>query len=242
MKQIIKTVVQALNEVDAQEEAQLLKKLEPLMLRENLTAIASLPISIVSKRSRIKHHEVKKAIKECDLYNQDDNAYDHYTVKQLAPSVWLYPSLFQSIDMALFGRDSVQEVLFASKRPNDYWKRMTNCDTLQAMIKVETFAPATCQISFIDKELKESSNGQWSLESRLRDDMRSKKENPLLRGKPYLVVYIVQEGEGGCDAVQAMLAHYFNDKVVEEETRSHYFIGYALTLDEVSLRTFYKKQ
>ena len=237
MKQIVKRIVQALNMVDVQEKGKLFKKLESLVQEENKTVVASLPISIVAKESRVKDLTVKREIHESTLYNQDGEAYDQYTLERLAPFVRSFSSLFQCIDMAVLSDKYMQKIKFTSKRPNDYWKRMHNCDLLDAMIKVEYLESIACQISQIEKELKESDNGQWSLESRLRDDMRSKKENPLLRQKPYIVVYIALEGEVS-SSVNGMIEHYFEDNVIHHKS---YLIAYAPTLHEVSLRTFYKK-
>jgi len=120
---------------------------------------------------------------------------------------------------------------------------MSNCERVHAMVKVAYVEPSTCLHTHIDKEVEESANGQWSVESQLRDDMRSKKENPLLREKQYIVLYVVDESTNSCNnSIKAMLEHYFQDNIVEKEGKTSYFIGYAATLDEVSLRTFYKKR
>ncbi len=206
-------------------------------------AVASLPISVVNQHSRIKSPAFKESVLHSSLYNQDGKAHDRYTLSDLTPFVQKYPKLFQTIDIAITNTKALEEITFASKRPNDYWKRLNDCEAIQAMMKVSLVEQSRCLIASIEQALQASSNGQWSIESDLRDDMRSKKENPLLRHKPYIALYSIIESSAESDGtIKAMLRHYFKENVFVKEGENSYFIGFSATLDEVSLRTFYKKR
>jgi len=242
MKSIIEKLIGGLSTLNCHEKHELEKKLQEQVSTLGLHIISALPISIVNQKEKIKPAQIQNKIDSNLLYDKNNTAYSKYKFKTLEPLVHEYPSVFQSIDMAVVYQDGLSELLFERKRLNDYWKRLTNIGAIKAMIKVMYYDNLSCQTSTIDREIKKSSNGQWPLESALRDDMRSKKENPLLRQKPYIVVYISKEkNQDGCHTVKTMLEHYFKDNVMEHTGENSYFMAYATTLNEISLRTFYKK-
>ena len=242
MNQIIETLIKAFNEPASLVKNNLLETLNLLMKEIGLSVISSLPISVVKQHSRIKSPEIKDEILTQGLYDDKGEAYITYRVDTLKQFVSSYSSLFQTIDIVIMDQNKINEVVFATKRPNDYWTRMTNTQTIRAMIKKTFLDSYTCTTSTINKELQESSNGQWSVESDLRDDMRSKKENPDLREKPYISLYIVDTVTlGEVKELKAMLEHYFGNCVIVENQEQIMLLGHSDTLDEISLREFYKK-
>ena len=243
MNQIIESFIQTLDANKTLGQNDLIENLNLLLKEQGLRGVGVMPISVVNRQSRIKSPDVKSAIRTQNLYDANGDAHTTYDLAALEPLVRTYTSIFQTIDIAVVENDANQEIVFASKRPNDYWKRMRNGETVRTMVKVDYVEPLACASTNIDKEVQESANGQWSLESKLRDDMRSKKENPLLRQKQYVALYVMPEDDNNCNvSIKAMLEHYFQDNIVVKEGKTSYCIGYAATLDEVSLRTFYKKR
>ena len=72
--------------------------------------------------------------------------------------------------------------------------------------------------------------------------MRSKKENPNLREKPYIVLYVINTtGIGVVEGLNTMLKHYFGGCTVIENKEQIMLFGHSDTLNEISLRKFYKK-
>jgi len=72
--------------------------------------------------------------------------------------------------------------------------------------------------------------------------MCSKKENPNLREKPYIVLYVVNTtGIGVVAGLNAMLKYYLGGCTVIENKEQIMLFGHSDTLNEISLRKFYKK-
>ena len=239
----MKEIIAAFKEIERRDEDGIFKSLQNLIKSQDLEVLDALPISVVNQKSKIKSSQAECDITDEALYDEDGLAYDKYETNVLEPLLEKFPSIFQSIDRAIVDTTSMSTLVFESKRPNDYWKRLTNTDAIKAMVKMIPFDVYSCNVSTIEKEMQESSNGQWSLESDLRDDMRSKKENPLLRQKPYIVVFVPSEDMVTNPLVlKAMLEHYFVDNIVVQDGEKGYLLGYAKTLHEVSLKIFFKKR
>ncbi len=197
------------------------------------------PISVIHERERIKDAAVAHALQ------------DHFDEEGFTPLVWEREALesyvqssqgyLQSIDMAILS-DDAQRLEFQNKRPKDYWKRLKSVEGIEAIVDIDVTVPEETTTSYIKKQLMESSNGQWPLESDLRDAMRSKKENGGLRHKPFIWVVVIDGGTS--EHVVAMARHYFGSNVLSGtlgSSTSSYVMGYMPTLDAISLRKFYQK-
>jgi hypothetical protein len=237
---------------------ELAEALEQLTLHENLTAaesligelqgsryawVSDLPISIVHREEKLKAGQVRAFLLANGFFDDAGFSEIEQDLGRLKSRVQAMKSAFQTIDLAVLEGDAkMEKMTFQTRRPHDYWKRLNNVDALKAMVGLQCVDGSACRESSIEAALHESSNGQWPVESRLRDAMRSTKENSGLRCKPFVWVVIKTEAEHEpIDHIAMMLKHYFGSNVVEGRGNVRFYIGYMEELDAVSLREFYKK-
>ncbi|MGB5964900.1 MAG: hypothetical protein WBF77_05835 [Sulfurimonadaceae bacterium] len=242
MKEIIKELSRALQKVTVNENSLVVDALMEQLNESNFSWVKDLPISIVHKKEKLKDPTSVEYLLANDFFDDTGCSGNHYELSQLKSMHNASKSSFQTIDLAVLTKGSKMDRLeFQNKRPNDFWKRLQNIETIEAMIGLQHIDSSRCRDGVIDRELEESSNGQWSIESDLRDAMRSKKENSGLRAKPFIWVVTKQPDKNPVDHIEMMLRHYFGENVVHGRGKMESYIGYMDELDAISLREFYKK-
>ena len=207
------------------------------------TWIADLPISVVYQREKLKASEARDFLQADHFFDETGFSKTVYELVQLQNLCRGAKNAFQTADLAIMERETDMScLLFHNKRPNDYWKRLTNLDAVKAIAGLDRVDAAECSSAVIKKELKECANGQWQVESRLRNAMRSKKENTDLRSKPFIWIVVKEQGSREhVDHVAMMLKHYFGENLLQGRGNADYYIAYMEELNAVSLRAFYKK-
>ena len=208
------------------------------LLSDDVTFISHLPVSVVSKKSKLKFDIDERLA----LFDGDGEAKEHYSLIQLQELFKEIPKLFQTIDVALVDdQTKFLQLTYQNKRANDYWKRLISVDGLLGMVYFRVLDADVCQENYIENALETTPQGQWSVEQSLRDDMRSKKENPRLRGLPYMTLFSVASDT--IEHVEGLVQHYFSSEYITVKTPYYtHVIGYSTSLDAISLRAFYKKR
>ena len=141
MNEIVEALIKTVNGSKVLNVSYMSDNLNLLIHQDGLCAITSLPISVVNQHSRIKSADIKDDILTQGLYDENGEVYKTYSVETLQPLVCSYPSLFQTIDIAIVDKETTTEVSFTPKRPNDYWTRMNNCESVRAMVMVTFVEP-----------------------------------------------------------------------------------------------------
>ena len=205
--------------------------------------VGDLPVSIVHRREKLKARVTAACLQEKGFFDGEGRSLPGWERVALTSLQREAKSAFQTIDLAVTSTAAALESLvFRNKRPNDYWKRLENVENIAAMVGLQYVGNDRCSDAAVATEMAHNANGQWGVESKLRDAMRSKKENSGLREKPFVWVIVKERGgEEVADHIARLLHHYFGDNVVKGTGRADYYIGYSRTLDAVSLRAFYKK-
>jgi hypothetical protein len=244
MQRYIETLKSALETLGATGGGEYASALADHLAKRDSTAVwkQDYPISVVHDCRRIKVQGQAAALEGKGLVAHDG----------LTPQEWSGAMLedyeatgspMQTVDMAVLQpAETVRPLSFMPKRPQDYWKRLVDVDDLNAVISFGIMSAASAETAFIDKQLMESANGQWYVESDLRDAMRSKKENGALRPKPFIWVGIVDGASlVDCAHVETLAGHYFGEAVLSGSGAGFsYVIGYSESLEAISLRKFYK--
>ncbi len=205
--------------------------------------IADLPISVVHQKERLKVPDTQDFLQANHFFDEAGFSQTTYDLAQLQRLCRGAKNAFQTADLAVVDREAdMRRLLFQNRRPNDYWKRLKNLDAVRAVAGLDRVDAAECSSGAIERELKESTNGQWQVESRLRDAMRSKKENRGLRSKPFVWIVVKEQGSRErVDHIAMMLKHYFGKNLLQGSGNADYYIAYMDELNAVSLREFYKK-
>jgi len=241
MYQAVKPLLQAVQKVKVSEPEQFIEALQKAAQEMDLHTVTALPVSIVSRFEKIKSKVLQEKPVVKALYSPEGDTAESHELQRLHKSIEEAPSLFQTIDLTVVTSEMPQMLSYRSKRTHDYWKRLSDTEHISVMVKINDITVITCSPSQVEEELRKSSDGQWSVESDLRDDMRSKKENPLLRTKPYIVCYLLSPKKPCSDVVREMLEHYFEVRQFSLSRDLECLVGYAATLESVSLRSFYRK-
>lgn len=243
MKEIIRELTDALVQVQMEAGGSLAAAVSAQLKKSGFAWAEAYPISLLHSRLKIKDDTEGEKLKNRGFFDSEGFSAKEHSLSTLKALQEIAESSFQTIDLAVLDKEpAVEELLFENKRPNDYWKRLMNVGHIRAMVGLQYAAGRDCSSGAIESALQTSENGQWPIESDLRDAMRSKKENALLRNKPF--VWIVMQDDAGAygpDHIALMLKHYFGDNVVQGEGDIRFYIGYMDELNAVSLREFYKK-
>ena len=243
MKEIIRALTKALEQLTLNENSTAGESLIEHLQGSGYSWVSDMPISIVHREEKLKAGQVREFLLANGFFDDAGFSETEHDLTTLKSRVKAMKSAFQTIDLAVLDNDpNMEKLTFQTKRPNDFWKRLNNVDALKAMVGLQRVDSSDCRDSAIEAALQENINGQWPVESRLRDAMRSTKENRDLRGKPFVWVVIETEAEQTpVDHITMMLRHYFGSNVVEGRGNVRFYIGYMEKLDGVSLRKFYKK-
>jgi len=150
---------------------------------------------------------------------------------------------FQKVDFALFTNMANTDVIsFKAKRNNDFWRRVISMDNSLGIVSFQMLQREEVRTETIQNELDNSKNGQWKVESSLRDGIRSKKESSALREIPFIWVMVIENKDSDTYHIKALLAHYFQKRVRRVESESYIsYIGWAEKLSDINMRYFYKK-
>lgn len=205
------------------------------------------PVSVLHGKARIREEGVADALERLKLFDGEGHTPGEWSRELLAAYAAKAPDYLQRIGLvALTGE--MERFVFANKRPQDFWKRLQNVGPIEAMVELALPGSDAVSDDAVARQLQESANGQWELESALRDAMRSKKENGALRQKPFVWIALVAkrapEARGESGHVVALARHYFGGNVHTGRTgdgRYDFVIGFMPRLAAVSLRHFYKK-
>ncbi len=243
MKKIIRALTKALEQLTLDENSTAGESLMEHLQGSGYSWVSDLPISIVHREEKLKAGQVREFLLANGFFDDagfSETENDLTTLKSMAKAT---KNAFQTIDLAVLDSDAkIEKLTFHNKRPNDFWKRLKNVDALKAMIGLQCVDSSDCRDSAIEAALHENINGQWPVESRLRDAMRSTKENSDLRCKPFVWAIIKTEAEQEpVDHITMLLRHYFGGNVVEGRGNVRFYIGYREELNTISLREFYKK-
>jgi len=149
----------------------------------------------------------------------------------------------KNIDLVALKSD-MKDLEYATKREQDFWKRLVNVDHIEAMITLQSVSKNECTDKFIEQSLANSQKRQWSVETQLRDAMRANKENKELGVKPFIVLLCTDAVIcKQTDHIQLLLKHYFRDNVLtflSQDKKFKYYIAYNAHMSDIGMRYFYK--
>lgn len=149
----------------------------------------------------------------------------------------------RNVDIIALNNDTSQ-LNFVAKREQDFWKRLTSVDHIEAMISLQSVPENECRDEFITQSLKQSDKHQWSVETQLRDAMRANKENKELGVKPFIVLLCTEYTTcKQTDHLQLLLKHYFNENVftfLSQNEKIKYYIAYNEHMSDIGMRYFYR--
>ena len=178
------------------------------------------PVAVVHESVRIKEKDIVESLREKKLLNSEGFSPNDYTDEMIKELDVLAPKYIKKVSIMCLKEETHTSYTFKEKRPHDYWKKVLDPGTFQAVIELSSYDEKKdiCQIEF-----------------ELRDIMRSSKEVPSVKEVGFIWVATVP---GSID-LHRLLKHYFIERyeIVEKEEQTIY-IGWSDTLKEVNMRYF----
>lgn len=193
---------------------------QTILSGEPLAYLENYPIKIVHEKTRVKDDAVLEILDEIEFFDQDgfSNAtHTHQTIRFLQENA---PDCIQSVSFGVSHKQTHNTYTFTEKFPHDRWKKIVNDEELQAVIEVSYFS-----------NLDELS----TIETKLRDIMRSRKEVPLLKKIGFIWIADVTEELD----ISKIMHHYFSENFTSIKTEEKtIFIGWNKQLQNINMRYF----
>lgn len=179
------------------------------------------PVAIVHERSRIKEASALQYFEENFLLDDDGRTYADYARADLEQLSAHVPKYIQNVGFMLSSRKEMPEPTFFNKFKQDYWKKITSSEGLEAVIDISALTPATTECEAEDV---------------LRSIIRKRKEVHQL--KKIAFVWIV-EINGENTHLARVMKHYFEEDVtVVKNDKKRYYIGWSTPLQNINMRYF----
>ena len=194
--------------------------IEDLNERSSFTWQKDYPVAVVHEGVRIKEKDIVESLKQEKLLNSEGFSPNHYTDEMITVLDSSAAQYIKKVSILCLKGEEHTSYIFKEKRSHDYWKKVEDPGTFQAVIELSNYDESKniCQIEF-----------------GLRNIMRSSKEVPSVKEIGFVWVVTVP---GSID-LNRLLKHYFSDNydVIQKEEQTIY-IGWSDTLKEVNMRYF----
>lgn len=200
-------------------------------------------VGLVNKKEKIDNKELLTTLDDVGYFSSE--AYrTTLNEKKLQALRERSQSYFQTVDFALFLEHvNLENLDYKAKRRDDYWRRIVKMEASLGVVTVHLINAAELQEKNIEHDLNTSANGQWVLESDLRDAIRSKKESSALKDIPFVWIGIVLKSDFNEKNLKQLCQHYFEKNFVRVESENCVsFMGFNEKLSDINMRYFYKKR
>jgi len=179
------------------------------------------PVAIVHETVRIKEERALAYFKENYLLDEKGLTYGDYPRADLTNISLHTPKYIQNVGFMLATNKDVPEPTFFNKFKHDYWKKLSSCEGLEAVIDISTLTPTT---------------SKCEAEDALRAIIRKRKEVHQL--KKIAFVWIV-EIQGENTHIETVMKHYFeNDTMIVKNAGKTYYVGWSSPLQSINMRYF----
>lgn len=194
--------------------------IEGLNLKSSFSWQENYPVAVVHESVRIKEKDIVESLIDKELLNSNGFSPNEYTNETISLLDSCAPKYIKKVSIMCVTGEAHTSYSFKEKRPHDYWKKVENPGSFQAVIELSNY---------------DKNKDICQIESELRDIMRSSKEVPSVKGIGFIWVATVP---GSID-LNKLLKHYFMEKneIIEKEDQTIY-IGWSDTLGEVNMRYF----
>ena len=194
--------------------------IEGLSEKSSFTWQEDYPVAVVHESVRIKEKDIVESLIDNELLNSEGFSPNRYTDEMITVLDSSAPHYIKKVSIICLKSEPQTSYIFKEKRPHDYWKKVENPGTFQAVIELSNY---------------DESKDICQIESELRDIMRSSKEVPSVKEIGFIWVATVPRSMD----LNRLLKHYFIDKyeIIQKSDQTIY-IGWSDTLGEVNMRYF----
>ena len=196
------------------------KTLEFLKKNSKWYWVGNYPIAIINEKIRVKDEESLKKLNEINFFDTQGFSKNSYTKEEITYLRENIPSAMKSAYLLCLKKQSTDSYNFIEKFQHDRWKKVTDDDNFEAFVESS---------KFVDSDTSQT------IETELRDIMRSRKEIPSLKNIGFVWVVTLPI----TTKVEDILNHYFLDNhIYIEKGRKIVYIAWADKLAEINMRYF----
>ncbi len=197
------------------------KTIEFLTQNSSYYWIGECPIAIINEKGRIEDQETLNSLEEIHFFDDKGFSKDVYTHKEITQINEDVPSILKRTYALCLKKKPENNYVFKEKYEHDRWKK----------IQDESFNME----AFVESSKFKDSDDSISIETHLRDIMRSAKEIPALKAIGFVwIVTLPKETK-----VTDILEHYFgNNHIFIEKGRKITYIAWNKRLADINMRYF----
>ncbi len=196
------------------------KTIEFLKKNSAWTWVGEYPIAIVNEITRVKDEESLKKLNTISFFDGEGFSKNSYTKEEIKYLLENVPSSVNTAYCLCLKKKPTDGYNFVEKFQHDTWKKVTDEDNFEALVESS---------KFIDTDNSES------IETELRDIMRSRKEIPSLKAIGFVWIATLPI----TTEIEDILNHYFLDNhIFIQRGRKIVYIAWADKLADINMRYF----
>lgn len=196
------------------------KTIEFLQKNSAWTWVGNYPISIVNEITRVKDKESLKKLHVKNIFDTEGFSKHCYSKEEIQYLIANVPSCINRAYCLCLKKGESEQYKFVEKFQHDRWKKVTDEENFKALVESSKFT---------------DTNDSKSIESELRDIMRSRKEIPSLKSIGFVWIVTLP----ATTEIEDILNHYFLDNYIFiPRGRKLIYIAWADTLAEINMRYF----
>ncbi len=197
------------------------KTIEFLQNNSKWTWIGDYPVSVVNEVTRVKDEATLKQLEAINFFDENGFSKHSYTKDETKHLKKNAPTAIKTAYLLCLKKQRSGDFNFLEKFPHDRWKKVTDEeDNFEALVEFSKFTT--------DDDSK-------TIETALRDIMRSSKEIPSLKRIGFVWIVTLPKTTNIVD----ILEHYFGDNhIFVEAGRKITYIAWGDTLANINMRYF----
>lgn len=178
------------------------------------------PIAVVNEKSRIKDAKDLELLEEMNFFDADGFSKNSYTKQELDSLKESVPAAMKTSYCLCLKKKQNELYTFKEKFEHDQWKKIKDEDNFEAFMEFSKF---------------NDTYDSKTIETQLRDIMRSSKEIPSLKRIGFVWIATVANSIN----IEDILEHYFLDNhIYIEQGRKTTYIAWSPTLSSINMRYF----
>jgi len=196
------------------------KTIEFLKKNSAWTWIGNYPISIINEITRVKDEESLTKLRPMHFFDTKGFSKHCYSKEEIQYLIANVPSCINTAYCLCLKKRQSNEYKFIEKFQHDRWKKITNEENFEALVESSKFT---------------DTHNSESIESELRDIMRSRKEIPSLKSIGFVWIATLPV----TIEIEDILNHYFlENHIFIPRGRKIVYIAWANKLANISMRDF----
>ena len=195
--------------------------IEFLLTQTSRNWLDNFPVALIHDKNRITDATELTELQTLHFFNADGFSKENYTTEELRKLQEMTPYVTKNAYCICLKKDAPKTFSFKEKYHKDKWKKVQDVDhNFDALVEFSKFSNEDTSVT---------------IETQIRDIMRSAKEIPSLKATGFIWILSVPK----TTYVRDILEHYFGDNhIYVERGRKMTYIAWADLLSGINMRYF----